>query len=70
MKMAGKKFLNPLLKIVLCIVGMVVLAYHSSPSVMSGKFDDHMTLLRLAVFAGFTYLLVQSVREVIDRSEE
>jgi hypothetical protein len=68
--MAGKKFLNPLLKTVLCIMGMVVLAYHLSPDIMSGSFDDHMILLRLAVFLGFTYLLVQSVRDIIDRSEK
>ncbi len=68
--MAGKRFLNPLLKTVLCIVGMVVLAYHLSPDIMSGNFDDHMTLLRLVVFLGFTYLLVQSVRDVIDRPEK
>jgi hypothetical protein len=68
--MPGNKFLNPLLKTVLCIVGMVVLAYHMSPSIMSGNLDDRMTLLRLVVFLGFTYLLVQSVRDIIDRSEK
>lgn len=68
--MAGKKFLNPLLKIILCIIGMVVLAYHGSPAVMAGNFDDHMTIVRLLVFVGFTYLLVQSLREVLDRSEK
>jgi hypothetical protein len=68
--MAGKKFLNPLLKIVLCIVGMVVLAYHASPEIAVGNLNDHMTVLRLLVFAGFTYLLVQSVREVLDRSQK
>jgi hypothetical protein len=64
--MAGKKFLNPLLKIVLCIVGMVILAYYASPAIMAGDFYDRMTLVRLGVFLGFTYLLVQSVREIID----
>lgn len=68
--MAGKKFLNPLLKIILCLAGMVVLAYHASPEVAAWRFDDHMTILRLVVFAGFTYLLVQSVRDVLDQTKK
>ncbi len=68
--MAGKKFLNPILKIVICITGMLVIGYFLYPSVRSGIIEDNSTVLRALVFLGFTYLLVQSIKQMIDRREQ
>jgi len=61
--MAGAKFLKPTSKIVLCLLGMLIMAYFLYPDLAAGTLSDRMTILRIAVFLGFTYLLVQSVRE-------
>jgi hypothetical protein len=66
--MAGKKFLNPLLKSTLCALGMIILGYFLYPSVSTGTIEDGTTLLRLIVFLGFGYLLVQSLRDVLSNS--
>jgi hypothetical protein len=65
--MAGRKFLNPLLKSVLCAAGMVILGYFLYPSLLAGTTEDSTTLLRLLVFLAFAYLFVQSVRELLGR---
>jgi hypothetical protein len=68
--MAGKKFLNPILKIVLCSAGMAVLAYFLYPSIQDGTIRDGTTVLRGVVFLGFAYLLAQSIRELLGQPEK
>lgn len=63
--MAGKKFLNSYLKIVICSLGMAVMAYFLYPAMQSGEFSDKLNVIRGLVFIGFAYLLVQSVKEVL-----
>lgn len=61
------KFLNPILKIVLCLGGMAVMGYFLYPSLVGGNFSDGLTLGRGLVFLGFTYLFIQSIRELVGR---
>ncbi len=68
--MAGNKFLNPILKMAICITGMFVMGYFLYPSVRSGTIEDNLTILRALVFLGFTYLLVQSIKQIIERREQ
>ena len=68
--MAGNKFLNPILKIAICITGMFVMGYFLYPSVQSGVIVDNVTILRALVFLGFTYLLVQSIKQIIEHREQ
>jgi hypothetical protein len=68
--MAGKEFLNPILKTVICIAGMLAMGYFLYPSVRSGIIEDNLTILRALVFLGFTYLLVQSIKQMIERREQ
>jgi hypothetical protein len=67
--MAGAKFLKPTSKVVLCILGMIIMAYFVYPDLAAGTFSNGLTILRIAVFLGFAYLLVQSVRERAKSSE-
>jgi TRAP-type mannitol/chloroaromatic compound transport system permease small subunit len=62
--MAGLKFLNPILKIMICIAGMVIIGYYLYGSLSQGLHET-ITLVRALVFAGFSYLLVQSIGELI-----
>jgi hypothetical protein len=68
--MAGNKFLNPILKMVICLIGMLVMGYFLYPSVKSGIIEDNLTVLRALVFLGFTYLMVQSIKQIIERREQ
>jgi hypothetical protein len=68
--MAGKKFLNPVLKSVLCCLGILILGYFLYPSLVAGKIEDGTTALRLVVFLGFLYLLAQSLREMVTRPRD
>jgi hypothetical protein len=63
--MATKDFLNVYIKIALCLLGMGLMAYFIYPSVQAGEFSDHLTIVRVLVFLGFSYLLVQSVRKLL-----
>jgi len=63
--MAVKKFLNVYVKIVLCLFGMGIMVYFLYPSVQAGELTDHLTIVRALVFLGFSYLLIQSVREAL-----
>ena len=63
--MTGKKFLNPTSKIILCALGMLIMAYFLYADLSAGAFNDRVTILRMLVFLGFAYLLVQSVREFV-----
>lgn len=62
--MAGKKFLNPIVKIALCAVGMVVTGYFLIPEIQSGNFNDRMTIVRAIVFLAFCILLVRSIGDL------
>jgi hypothetical protein len=68
--MSGKKFLNPVLKIAICVAGMFVMGYFLYPSVLSGTVEDNLTIVRVLVFLGFTYLLVQSVKEMLESRQQ
>jgi hypothetical protein len=68
--MAGKRFLNPYLKIMLCSAGMIVMGYFLYTSVWNGATYDHLTIARALVFLGFTYLLVQALRELLANSDK
>ncbi len=63
--MAGIKFLNAYVKIVLCVLGMGIMAYFIYPSVQMGDFGDNLTIVRALVFLGFSYLFVQSLKQVL-----
>jgi len=67
--MAGKKFLNPILKIVLCLVGMMLMGYSLYGSIQAGEPSDRVTIVRALVFLGFTYLLVQSIKDLMTPGE-
>jgi len=62
--MAGKKFLNPFAKIILCAMGMLVMGYFLFPAIQSGDYYDRMTIVRGLVFLAFSFLLVRSIAEV------
>ena len=67
--MAGKKFLNPIVKIALCSLGMVLMGYFLVPAIQSGNFDDRLTIVRALVFLVFGFLLVRSIGEVSRRRD-
>ena len=62
--MAEKKFLNPIARIVLCSLGMLIMGYFLVPAIQSGAFDDRLTIVRGLVFLAFGILLVRSIGEV------
>jgi hypothetical protein len=63
--MVGHKFLNPALKIILCLLGMLAMGYFIYPELEAGTFSDKLTIIRALVFSGFAYLLAQSVRDMM-----
>lgn len=67
--MAGKKFLNPIVKIALCVIGMVTMGVFLYPAILSGNLSEFLMIVRLVVFIGFGYLLVQGVRDLLARSD-
>jgi hypothetical protein len=67
--MLGKKFLNPFLKIVLSLIGMIAVGYQLYVWHMSGAAYDNLTIVRALVFVGFSYLLVQSARQILNPGE-
>jgi hypothetical protein len=67
--MTGKRFLNPFLKVILSLIGMVAIGYQLYAWLMSGDSYDYLTIARALVFAGFTYLLVQSIRQIFHPNE-
>ena len=68
--MAGKKFLNPTLKIAVCLIGMLVMGYVLYPSVRSGTIGDSVTIVRGLVFLGFAYFLVQGIKQILEMREK
>jgi hypothetical protein len=63
----SKQFLNPLLKIVLCIIGLAVVGYYLLASSTSVNLTEPLTILRALVVIGFLYLLVQSVLDLFKK---
>jgi len=62
--MAGKKFLHPLSKIILCAIGTFVVGYFLLSAIQSGDYHDRMTIVRGLVFLAFSFLLVRSISEL------
>jgi hypothetical protein len=67
--MSDKRFLNPFLKIVLSLIGIIAVGYQLYIWIGSGEAYDRLTIVRGLVVAGFFYLLVQSVRQILNRGE-
>ncbi len=59
--MAGRSFLRPSVKVVICVIGMIVVGYFLYPSVARGDFDDKMTIARVIVFVGFGFFLFRNL---------
>lgn len=68
--MAGKHFLNPILKIILCALGMLVIGYYLVRSIGNNSIYDSFTILRILVIVGFAYLLVQSIRQLLHQRRQ
>jgi hypothetical protein len=41
------------------------MVYFLYPSIQAGEFSDHLTIIRALVFLGFSYLLIQSIKEAL-----
>jgi hypothetical protein len=65
--MAGFKFLNPLVKIILCTLGMAVMGYFVYDAFLSGELYETTNIVRALVFLGFSYLLIQSLKDLSAR---
>jgi hypothetical protein len=69
--MAGKKFLNPALKIIICLVAIAILGYFVHEPLYEAVFSngpvDKILTARVLVLIGFVYLFVHSVRELLKR---
>jgi hypothetical protein len=68
--MVGKTFLNPILRLIICGAMMLVLGHYLYPALTSGDVSERMTIVRGLVFLGFTYLFVQSVRELLSQWQD
>jgi TRAP-type C4-dicarboxylate transport system permease small subunit len=63
--MAGKKFLNPTIKIIICLLAIAVLGYFVVQEALFQNDPVNKFLIgRILVMIGFAYLLVQSLREM------
>lgn len=67
--MAGKNFLNPLLKLFLCVFGTSLMGFYVYVSLESGAPLDTTLFLRILVLAGFIYLLIQSARDFLGKRD-
>ena len=65
--MAGMRFLNPYLKVVICLIGISLMAYLLYPDIQAGLLYDIAIIGRLLLFIGFVYLLAKSVKQIIGR---
>jgi hypothetical protein len=64
--MAGKKFLNPTIKIMICLLAIAVLGYFVvQEAIFQNDPVNKFLIGRILVMIGFTYLLVQSLRELL-----
>ncbi len=70
--MAGKKFLNPRIKIVLCLTGILIMGYFVHDPLYDAIFAngswDRLLVGRLLVMVAFIYLLAQSLKELFGRN--
>lgn len=63
--MAGKKFLNPTIKIIICLLAIAVLSYFVvQEALFQNDLVNKFLIGRILVMIGFAYLLVQSLREM------
>ena len=69
--MAGKKFLNPTIKIMICLSAMALLGYFVVDPLQAAIFGDgpvdKFLIGRVLVMISFVYLLVQSLRELLQK---
>ena len=64
--MAGKKFLNPTIKIMICLSAIAVLGYLVvQEAIIQSDLVNKFFIGRILVMIGFVYLLVQSLRELL-----
>lgn len=63
--MAGKKFLNPYVKIILCSLGIVVMGYFLYQNIQAGELYVGTPLIRALAFVAFLYLLIQTLRDLL-----
>ncbi len=64
--MAGKKFLNPTIKIMICLSAITVLGYLVvQEAIFQNDPVNKFLIGRILVMIGFVYLLVQSLRELL-----
>lgn len=66
-QMAGAKFLNPYIKLFLCIFGTSLIGYYLYESIIAGAKVDTIIVLRSLVLLGFIYLLIQSARDILKK---
>jgi hypothetical protein len=66
--MAGKKFLNPYLKVGLCLIGLTLMGYFLAQQIQSGDDYDRLFYFRAIVFGGFLFLLIRSITDMLNRS--
>lgn len=62
--MAGAQFLNPYLKVVICLIGMGLMAYLLYPDIQAGRFYNIAIIGRVLLFIGFMYFLVKSIKQI------
>ena len=62
--MAGKKFLNPYVKVVLCALGAACMGYFLYQDIQAGELYVGVPLMRAIALAAFVYLLVSSLRDL------
>ena len=65
--MAGVRFLNPYLKVVICFIGMSLMVYFLYLDILAGHLYDIAIIGRVLLFVGFVYLLVKTVKQIIGR---
>lgn len=68
--MAGLRFINPYIKIVICLIGAAVMLYYLREAVVTGDYEDNMNIVRGLVFLAFVYLLGKSVMQIMQGSTE
>ncbi len=63
--MAGKRFLNPIIKSFVCVAGMAIMGTLTYPVLRDGIERDSMFYARSLVFCGFAYLLLQTIKQIL-----
>ncbi len=65
--MAGKRFINPYVKIALCLAGAALMAYFLYPDLMAGRYTDRLVIARGIAFLAFVYLLIRSLGQLYEK---